>query len=186
MYLHTGPAEWWQVVAAFGPLAVLLAAAIGAVISWRTLRQRTIADREALDQRRSADANALEQKTDADSRAEWWRRTQWALDRALDDDADVKALGLATLDVLARSKLARTEELELLDIAWKSVNTTPGAAPDAAPEEEAGTCRRLIHRAGSVLGGWLGGWRGAVDARGDLSDNGLTDTEPDMDGEVQR
>ena len=180
MYLHTGPAEWWQVVAAFGPLAVLLAAAIGAVISWRTLRQRTIADREALDQRRSADANALEQKTDADSRAEWWRRTQWALDRALDDDADVKALGLATLDVLARSKLARTEELELLDIAWKSVNNTPAAVPE---EPAAGPCRRLVRRAGSV---GCGGWLSAVDARMNLSDNGLTDTEPDMDGEVQR
>jgi hypothetical protein len=64
----------------------------------------------------------LRQKAIADDRAEWWKRTQWALDRALDEDEDIKALGLAALDVLARSELARNEELELLDIAWKSVN----------------------------------------------------------------
>lgn len=179
VFLHTGPAEWWQVAAAFGPLAVLLAAAIGAAISWRTLRQRTIADREALDQRRTADANALDQKTEADSRAEWWRRTQWALDRALDDDEDVKALGLAALDVLARSTLARTEELELLDIAWKSVNNAPAAAPEPPA---GGSCRRLLRRTGSRLGRWLG----VMDARDHVGDNGLTDTEADADREVQR
>jgi hypothetical protein len=40
----------------------------------------------------------------------------------LDPDEGTKALGLATLEVLARSELARTEELELFDIAWKSVS----------------------------------------------------------------
>jgi hypothetical protein len=69
-------------------------------MAWRTLRQKAVAD----------------------DRAEWWKRTQWALDRALDEDLDGKALGLAALDVLARSELARNEELELLDIAWESVN----------------------------------------------------------------
>ena len=69
-------------------------------MAWRTLRQKAVAD----------------------DRAEWWKRTQWALDRALDEDGDSKALGLAALDVLARSELARNEELELLDIAWESVN----------------------------------------------------------------
>lgn len=69
-------------------------------MAWRTLRQKAVAD----------------------DRAEWWKRTQWALDRALDEEGDSKALGLAALDVLARSELARDEELELLDIAWESVN----------------------------------------------------------------
>lgn len=64
----------------------------------------------------------LRQKAISDDRAEWWKRTQWALERALDEDEDIKALGLAALDVLAGSELARNEELELLDIAWKSVN----------------------------------------------------------------
>ena len=64
----------------------------------------------------------LRQKAIADDRAEWWKRTQWALDSALDEDEDTRALGLAALEVLASSELARNEELELLDIAWKSVN----------------------------------------------------------------
>lgn len=110
-----------MVLAGLGPLAVLIAALLAFYINWRTLKQRTAADATALEQRRAADAQALLQKTEADSRAEWWRRTQWALDRALDQDEGTKALGLATLEVLARSELARTEELELFDIAWKSV-----------------------------------------------------------------
>jgi hypothetical protein len=132
-------AAWWEVLAALGPLAVLVAAVIGAAISWRTLRQRT-----------TADAHALQQRTDADDRAEWWKRTQWALDRALQEDQGGKALGLATLAVLARSPLARDEELELLDIAWKSVLEAPGdeearsaRAPSGAVGPDAGARRRV-------------------------------------------
>jgi hypothetical protein len=100
VFLRSGPAEWWQIVAALAPVAVLIAAAVGAFMAWQTLRQKAIAD----------------------DRAEWWKRTQWALDSALDEDEDTRALGLAALEVLASSELARNEELELLDIAWKSVN----------------------------------------------------------------
>jgi hypothetical protein len=120
--VHSGPADWWVILAGLGPLAVLVAALLAFYINWRTLKQRTAADKTSLDQKREADAQTLQQKTEADSRAEWWRRTQWALDRALDEDEGTKALGLATLEVLARSDLARTEELELFDIAWKNVS----------------------------------------------------------------
>lgn len=102
-------------------MAVLIAALLAFYINWRTLAQRTSADKTALDQKRAADEQALRQKTEADSRAEWWRRTQWALDRALDEDDETRALGLATLNVLAASELARTEELELFDAAWENV-----------------------------------------------------------------
>ncbi|WP_461162913.1 hypothetical protein [Arthrobacter sp. R4-81] len=103
-------AQWWEIVAALGPLAILFAAVAAAVIGLLTLRQKA-----------QADAFALAQKSDADSRSEWWRRTQWAMDRALDSDADVKALGLSALSVLSQSELARDEELRLLDVAWRSV-----------------------------------------------------------------
>lgn len=93
-----------------GPLAILLAAVAGAVVGLLTLRQKA-----------QADAFALAQKSEADSRSEWWRRTQWAMDRALDAEDDVKALGLAALSVLSESELAREEELRLLDVAWRSV-----------------------------------------------------------------
>jgi hypothetical protein len=89
-------------------MAVLVAAAVGAFMAWQTLRQKAIAD----------------------DRAEWWKRTQWALDNALDQDEDTRALGLAALEVLAGSELARNEEIELLDIAWKSV-TGPEEPPAA-------------------------------------------------------
>lgn len=104
------PAQWWEIVAALGPLAVLLAAVAAAVVGLLTLRQKA-----------QSDAFALAQKSDADSRSEWWRRTQWAMDRALAGEDDVKALGLAALSVLSQSELAREEELRLLDVAWKSV-----------------------------------------------------------------
>ncbi|WLQ06100.1 hypothetical protein [Arthrobacter oryzae] len=35
----SAPAEWWQIVAALGPLAVLAGAVLAAFIGWRTLRQ---------------------------------------------------------------------------------------------------------------------------------------------------
>lgn len=133
------PADWWVILAGLGPLAVLVAALLAFYINWRTLKQRTLADKTALDQKREADALALRQKTEADSRAEWWRRTQWALDRALDPDEGTKALGLATLEVLARSELARNEELELFDIAWKSVageDNGEDLAQEAGPGQE--------------------------------------------------
>jgi hypothetical protein len=147
-------ADWWEVLAALGPLAVLVAAVIGAAISWRALRQRTIAD-----------AHALQQKSDADDRAEWWKRTQWALDRALREDQGSKALGLATLAVLAQSGLARDEELELLDIAWQSVeeagrNTAyaPSARPASGVGEQAADrrSRAAAARLRVVLDGRLG------------------------------
>ncbi|HEV7168907.1 MAG: hypothetical protein ACHQ7M_21285 [Chloroflexota bacterium] len=119
-------AEWWQIVAALSPLAILLAAVVAAIVGLLTLRQKS-----------AADARALAQRTEADNRSEWWRRTQWALDKAMSPDADSKALGLATLSVLARSELARAEELQLLDIAWKSVmNEADGPAEDGGPAED--------------------------------------------------
>lgn len=115
--LRSGPSSGWDILAALGPLAVLLGAIIAAVIGWETLKQR-----------RAADAKALAQKRRADDRSEWWRRTQWALDRAVDATPATKALGLAALEVLARSELAHQEELELFDIAWKSVTDTTAVA----------------------------------------------------------
>lgn len=147
-----------MILAGLGPLAVLIAALLAFYINWRTLKQRTSADKTALDQKREADAQALGQKTEADSRAEWWRRTQWALDRALDPDEGTKALGLATLEVLARSELARDEELELFDIAWKSVAGEDNG-DDAGPDVDAGQEAPF------------------VDADGNIGENGTTDED---------
>ena len=162
--VHSGPADWWVILAGLGPLAVLTAALLAFYINWRTLKQRTAADKTALDQKREADALALQQKTESDSRAEWWRRTQWALDRALDGDEGTKALGLATLEVLARSELARNEELELFDIAWQSVAGDDNG-DDAEPD------------------GGRAGQEALVDGTANLGENGMTDEINSREGE---
>ncbi|MFP5313708.1 MAG: hypothetical protein ACLGH7_15105, partial [Actinomycetes bacterium] len=56
--VHSGPAEWWVVLAGLGPLAVLIAALLAFYINWRTLKQRTAADRFALAQKTEADSRA--------------------------------------------------------------------------------------------------------------------------------
>lgn len=159
VYIHPGPAEWWEVLGALGPLAVLLGAVLAARISWGTLRQRT-----------AADALALAQKREADNRAEWWKRTQWALDHVLDEDPDARALGLAALAVLARSELARPEELELLDIAWQAVdgnavggNAVGADADDDNADDEAPAAEN-------------------VDSADDVGDNGTTSSAESGEG----
>lgn len=129
--VRSGPAEWWQLASAWTPFFVLLGAVLAAVVGWRTLRQRTVAD-----------ALALEQKRVADGRAEWWRRTQWALDHALDKDPSTRALGLVALGTLAASELAPVEELEMLESMTRIVHTStpvpdPGddQAPPPSPDE---------------------------------------------------
>ena len=95
VFVQTGPAEWWQVLAALGPLAVLLGALVAGVIGWRTLRQ----------------------KAEADNRAEWWKRTQWALDAVYSGDKKRGTIGLKVLKVLAESELAGDGELAVLEAA---------------------------------------------------------------------
>lgn len=123
VFVHTGPAEWWQVLAALGPLAVLLAAVIGAAVSLRTLRHRALADSAALSQQR-----------EADNRSEWWNRTRWALDSSLSTDPRRAELGLGVLAVLADSGLASPEELEIITVAWEDPLTPAPAATARAPE----------------------------------------------------
>jgi hypothetical protein len=97
VFVHTPPAEWWQIVAALGPLAVLLGALVAGVIGWGTLRQKAVAD----------------------NRAEWWKRTQWALDAVHSGDKKRGTVGLKVLKVLAESELAGKGELAVLEAAWE-------------------------------------------------------------------
>lgn len=135
VFVHTGPAEWWQVLAALGPLAVLLAAVIGAVVSLRTLRHRAIADSATLSQQR-----------EADNRSEWWSRTQWALDSSLSADPRRAELGLGVLAVLADSRLASPEELEIITVAWADPLTLAPAAATARAREAVRPVREAASR----------------------------------------
>lgn len=122
VFVQTGPTEWWQVLAALGPLAVLLAALIGAAISLRTLQQRA-----------AADAAALAQQREADNRSEWWNRAQWALDSSLSAEPRRAELGLGILAVLAESGLASPEELGIITVAWADPLDLAAARPTLVP-----------------------------------------------------
>ena len=82
--------DWLRYAAAFAPL---LAAVIAAWIAWRTLAQRRQADR----------------------RDQWWKRTQWAIDLAMDRDFSRAIVGLVALKHLAASDLCTDEDYEMLD-----------------------------------------------------------------------
>jgi hypothetical protein len=77
------------------PLATLGVASVALYVGLRTIRQRDLADR----------------------RDQWWKRYQWATDLTLDADVHRRDLGLRVLELLAASRLAGEEEIDLLDEA---------------------------------------------------------------------
>ena len=79
-------------ISKLGPVATGLAAVVALVVGLVAWRQRQQADRLA----------------------EWWRRTQWALDRALSPDPGARVVGLDVLALQATSVLASPEDLRLL------------------------------------------------------------------------
>lgn len=93
----SGP-EWLHVLSELGPIATALAALAALTVGIMTVRQRRTAD----------------------ARAEWWKRAEWALDQVLSTPADESraAVGMAMLNHLADSKLAKTEEIAALEAAW--------------------------------------------------------------------
>jgi GAF domain-containing protein len=120
--------QWWEIVGALAPLAVLLAAVLAAVTAFATLRQRATADRAA-----------LEQKRRADDRAEWWRRTQWAIDAATSLDPIRQEAGVEALLQLSYSDLATEEDRLILDAIWVSNPVANPEDPDAGrPDGGAG------------------------------------------------
>jgi len=75
------------------PVATLVVATVALYIGLRTVRQRDLADR----------------------REQWWERFRWASDLTFSQDAEARELGLNVLVLLGTSRLAGTEELDLLD-----------------------------------------------------------------------
>jgi hypothetical protein len=89
--------QWWDIVAAFAPVGTFAAAVVAAFVGLNTIRQRSYSDR----------------------RAEFWRRTEWALEASVSPDPQLQAMGTMVLASLAKSDLiASEEELRLLDAVW--------------------------------------------------------------------
>ncbi|MBT8159962.1 hypothetical protein KKI43_05835 [Arthrobacter sp. GN70] len=101
------PPEWWQIVSALSPLAVLVAAIVAASVGLLTLRQ----------------------KARSDNRSEWWRRAQWALDACLSRSRSEAEMGQRAIDILGRSELASHEELALLRVGTEDALEAAAAAP---------------------------------------------------------
>lgn len=111
------PPEWWQIVAALSPFAVLVGAIVAGIIGFRQIKQ----------------------KREADNRAEWWKRTQWALDAVYSGDPKRGTVGLKVLTVLAESDLAGKGELDVLEAAWENPLDAAEQNLKAAEEGEGGS-----------------------------------------------
>lgn len=85
------------------PAATAFGAAIVGLVAFLALRQRDRADRSALSQRQHADR-----------KQEWWRRTQWAIDKTLHADPEVRLVGYLALEQLRRGDLPDDEDRALL------------------------------------------------------------------------
>lgn len=109
-HLAPGGPSFWTILSALGPLVTLLAA----YLVYRSAKK------------------TLKQKQEADDRAEWWRRTQWALESAASKDEKLNAAGTAMIPLMNTSKLISDEDKDLLDTIWK---VDPASSDEESAEE---------------------------------------------------
>ena len=64
-----------------------------------------------------------------DARAEWWRRTQWALEAQAAEDPVRNELGFKVLENLIGNTLTTVEDSVLLDAVWQESGTSMGRRP---------------------------------------------------------
>lgn len=73
---------------------------------------------------------AILQKKTADNRAEWWRRSQWMMERILTGNNDEKTIGLLMLAHQVKSKLATDEDIQLFDTLLSSLRGFASRPPE--------------------------------------------------------
>lgn len=145
------PPEWWQILSALSPLAVLAAAIVAALVGLLSLRQ----------------------KARADDRSEWWRRAQWALDASRSRSRSEAEMGQKAINLLGQSELASREELALLKVgtedallAAAKASETRALAPSQGPASVSSEDRKvqmaaakarvaLDQRLGEDTPGWI-------------------------------
>ena len=93
--VHTEPAEWWQILAAFTPLVILLG--ITALALLYSVRRA-----------------ASNSQAGVEMRADSWDRTRWALDMALDNNPKRRKVGRAVLAQLSTDHLIRKEDAQIV------------------------------------------------------------------------
>lgn len=125
-HLAAGESGWRTALAVLTPLTAIIAAIVAAIVGWRNLKQQQ---------------DALDATVRSAGRAEWWTRTQWALDASASANAVMSTYGATMLDLLAESKMAKDEDMALLDAVWKG--TTSGMNDEAI--------QALVTEAGSLV-----------------------------------
>lgn len=94
-------AQWWEILAALGPVLLFLSALVAAYVAWKSLKQQKLNE----------------------ARSEWWRRAQWALGASVSTDSRMMTYGIEILDELASSELTTEEDERLLDAVWSGTDT---------------------------------------------------------------
>jgi hypothetical protein len=104
---------WWTEISAITSIT-LSAALIGAavLIFLKLRRQKTLLCSAG------THTGSLRRRREADDRAEWIRRTQWALGAAASTNDTMYSYGATILEVLARSDLTGPEDKSILDSVW--------------------------------------------------------------------
>lgn len=114
---HTDPAPWWQIVAAVGPIILILIVELVIIASsfLRSFRDR----------RASIQAG---QGSEAD-----WEHMRWALDASVSDDPRRARMGRRAIDSLSRLRLGK-EDRDLLAAA--AVRRPPSVSSESNGTEE--------------------------------------------------
>jgi hypothetical protein len=105
---------WRTQISAFTSIA-LSAALIGAVVIILLKLRR---QRRTLLGKAAVRTGSLSKRREAYDRAEWLRRTQWALGAAASTNDTMYTFGTTILEALARSDLTGPEDKEILDTVW--------------------------------------------------------------------
>jgi hypothetical protein len=105
---------WWTQISAFTSIAVSAAIIGVAVLILLKLRRQ----KRALLGNAATHAGRLGRRREADDRAEWIRRTQWALEAAASSNDAMYSYGAAILEAMARSDLTGPEDKAILDTVW--------------------------------------------------------------------
>ena len=156
--LAPGDPTGWEIVAAFGPLAVLAGGVITLVIGLLSLRrQRINAEKQSEDQK-----EAMAERRRADDRAEWWKRAQWALDASLSESAVRQDLGFKMLERLVTAGSVDREDLELLEPAWRRTTASTSSQAEAVMGESADNLEDMASQ-GLIPDDYLDEFRRAMD-----------------------
>lgn len=113
-YLTPGGPGWSTYVSALTPVAVLAAIIVATVVALRSLRSRERALKGTVATR----AGSLARRRETDDKAEWLRRTQWAVEAAASTNDRMYSYGAVILEALARSDLTGPEDKAILDTVW--------------------------------------------------------------------